>query len=224
MLFIQQVRGIFATRNKRLRQLRIAVKAELARVARATLHPIDRQANGHADRLANAALDRRATELECGVHTDGHGCTSTSTTAPEPAAAPPPATPPVAVGADVPPSPADDDYMGDIDDGEVYAAMSVGPDAVPQRRSRLRLRKLDEDETEAAGKLVERLAAKLAAKITDASGWEEAEGYITALPYALYDELQPYSQSQHYAPPRSQCQPAATRRQDKHSARPHGQQ
>uniref|UniRef100_A0AAV1VNY4 RNase H type-1 domain-containing protein n=1 Tax=Peronospora matthiolae TaxID=2874970 RepID=A0AAV1VNY4_9STRA len=182
-LVIQQVRGIFATRNKRLRQLRIAVKAELARMERATLHPIDRQANGHADRLANAALDRRTTTLE---------------------SAPPPATPHVAVGTDVPPSPADDDDMGDIDDGEVYAAMRVGPDAVPQRRSRLRLRQLDEDEQEAAGKLVERLAARLAAKITDADDWEEAEGYITALPYALYDQLQPYSQTQHPAQPHSQ--------------------
>ena len=89
------------------------------------------------------------------------------------------------MGADVPPSPADDDDMGDIDDGEVYAAMSVGPDAVPQRRSRLRLRKMDDEEQEAAGRVVERLAAKLAAKITDAGDWEEAEGYITALPYAL---------------------------------------
>uniref|UniRef100_A0AAV1VP33 Reverse transcriptase n=1 Tax=Peronospora matthiolae TaxID=2874970 RepID=A0AAV1VP33_9STRA len=203
-LVIQQVRGIFATRNKRLRQLRIAVKAELARMERATLHPIDRQANGHVDRLANAALDRRTTTLECGVHTDGHGCTSTSTTAPAPAAAPPPATPHVAVGTEDPPSPADDDDMGDIDDGEVYAAISVGPDAVPPRRSRLRLRQLNEDEGEAAGKLVERLAARLAAKITDADDWEEAEGYITALPYALYDQLQPYSQTQHPAQPHSQ--------------------
>uniref|UniRef100_A0AAV1T4T1 Reverse transcriptase domain-containing protein n=1 Tax=Peronospora matthiolae TaxID=2874970 RepID=A0AAV1T4T1_9STRA len=94
--------------------------------------------------------------------------------------------------------------MGDIDDGEVYAAMSVGPDAVPHRRSRLRLRQLNEDEEEAAGKLVERLAARLAAKITDADDWEEAEGYITALPYALYDQLQPYSQTQHPAQPHSQ--------------------
>uniref|UniRef100_A0AAV1VBN6 Reverse transcriptase domain-containing protein n=1 Tax=Peronospora matthiolae TaxID=2874970 RepID=A0AAV1VBN6_9STRA len=117
---------------------------------------------------------------------------------------PPPATPHVAVDTDVPPSPADDDDMGDIDDGEVYAAMRVGPDAVPQRRSRLRLRQLDEDEEEAAGKLVERLAARLAAKITDADDWEEAEGYITALPYALYDQLQPYSQTQHPAQPHSQ--------------------
>uniref|UniRef100_A0AAV1V952 Uncharacterized protein n=1 Tax=Peronospora matthiolae TaxID=2874970 RepID=A0AAV1V952_9STRA len=83
--------------------------------------------------------------------------------------------------------------MGDNDDGEVYAAMRVGPDAVPQRRSRLRLRALDEDEQEAAFRLVERLAAKLAAKITDTDNWEEAEGYITALPYALNVQLQPYS-------------------------------
>ena len=88
---------------------------------RAKLHTIDRLANGNL-------------VLECRVHTDGHGCTSTSTTAPASAAAPPPATPHVPVGTDVPPSPADDDEMGDIDDGEVYAAMSVGPDAVPQCR------------------------------------------------------------------------------------------
>uniref|UniRef100_A0AAV1TZ17 Uncharacterized protein n=1 Tax=Peronospora matthiolae TaxID=2874970 RepID=A0AAV1TZ17_9STRA len=47
-----------------------------------------------------------------------------------------------------------DDDMGDIDDGEV----------------------LDEDEQEAALRLVERLAAKLAANITDAAEWEEKEG------------------------------------------------
>uniref|UniRef100_A0AAV1VAT4 RNase H type-1 domain-containing protein n=1 Tax=Peronospora matthiolae TaxID=2874970 RepID=A0AAV1VAT4_9STRA len=87
-LVIQMVRGIFVSRNKRLSHLRLAVKAELARTERATLHPIDRQANGHADCLANATLDRLVTELECGVYIDGHGCTSTSTTAPESAAAP----------------------------------------------------------------------------------------------------------------------------------------
>ena len=51
---------------------------------------------------------------------------------------------------------------------------------------------------------MERLAAKLAAKITDADDWEEAEGYITALPYALYDQLQSYSQAQHTSQPRPQ--------------------
>ncbi|CAI5734366.1 unnamed protein product [Peronospora destructor] len=162
-----------------------------------------RQANGHADRLATAALDRCATKLECGVHTDGTGCTSTSMLDPIPAATPPPAPPLVSAGNDVPPSPAEDDDMGDIDDGEVYAAMNVGPDAVPQRRSRLRLRALGDNAQEAASKVVERLAATLAAKATDASDWEEAEGYITALPNALYDKLQPYSQDRHHAPPRA---------------------
>uniref|UniRef100_A0AAV1TYQ2 RNase H type-1 domain-containing protein n=1 Tax=Peronospora matthiolae TaxID=2874970 RepID=A0AAV1TYQ2_9STRA len=147
MLFIQQVRGIFATRKKSLRQLRVAVKAKLARAEWATLHPIDRQANGHTDRLTNAALDRRRTERECGSHTVVQGCTSTSTTARAPADAPPPATPHVAVGTYVPFSRAVDDDMGYIDDGEV----------------------LDGDEHEAAFKLVQRLAAKLAAKITDAA-------------------------------------------------------
>uniref|UniRef100_A0AAV1T8A0 Uncharacterized protein n=1 Tax=Peronospora matthiolae TaxID=2874970 RepID=A0AAV1T8A0_9STRA len=128
--------------------------AKQARIKRATLHPIDRKENGHAERLASAALDRRTTTLECGVHTDGQGCTSTSTTTQAPADAPPPATPHVAVGTDVPFSRAVDDDMGDIDDGEV----------------------LDEDEQEAALRLVERLAAKLAANITDAAEWEEKEG------------------------------------------------
>uniref|UniRef100_A0AAV1TA37 RNase H type-1 domain-containing protein n=1 Tax=Peronospora matthiolae TaxID=2874970 RepID=A0AAV1TA37_9STRA len=135
MLVIQQVRGIFVARKKRLWQLRVAVKAKLARVERATLHPNDRQANGHAECLAYAALDRRRTELECGLHTGEQGCTSTSTTTQAPADAPPPATPHVAVGTDVPFSRAVDDDMGDIDDGEVYVAMSVGPGVMPQSRS-----------------------------------------------------------------------------------------
>ncbi|KAG3112649.1 hypothetical protein PI126_g24780, partial [Phytophthora idaei] len=74
------------------------------------------------------------------------------------------------------------DDHGDVDDGEVYAAMRIGPDAAPQRRPRLRLRKLTDEEYEEAGAMVERLAATLAAKIEDATDWETAEGYITALP------------------------------------------
>uniref|UniRef100_A0AAV1V5E9 RNase H type-1 domain-containing protein n=1 Tax=Peronospora matthiolae TaxID=2874970 RepID=A0AAV1V5E9_9STRA len=90
---IQRVLGIFTTRNKRLRQLQIAVKVELARFQHAKLRHIDRQAKGRADRLANATLDRCRTEVKCGVHIDGQVCTSTSTMVPAPAAAPPPATP-----------------------------------------------------------------------------------------------------------------------------------
>ncbi|OWY94090.1 reverse transcriptase, partial [Phytophthora megakarya] len=44
--------------------------------------------------------------------------------------------------------------------------------------------------------MVERFGASLASKISDASDWETAEGYITALPHLLYDKLQPYSQAQ----------------------------
>uniref|UniRef100_A0AAV1TX77 RNase H type-1 domain-containing protein n=1 Tax=Peronospora matthiolae TaxID=2874970 RepID=A0AAV1TX77_9STRA len=96
-LVIQRVLGIFATRNNRIQKLQIAAKSELARLQHVTLRHIDRQENGHADRLANAALDRCRTEVKNGVHTDGKVYTSTSTMVPAPAAAPtaapPPATP-----------------------------------------------------------------------------------------------------------------------------------
>ena len=185
-LVIQQVRGIFATRSQRLRPLKTAVKAELARMVRVSLHHIDRQANGHADRLANAALDRGATQLVCGVHLAGHdeACTCVTTPASTAPALVQPVTRPMPRVAEVVASSEDDD-MGDIDDGEVYAAMRVGPAAVPQRRSRLRLRKLDDAGHEAARDVVERLATTLAAKITDACDWDTAEGYITALPISF---------------------------------------
>ena len=70
----------------------------------------------------------------------------------------------------------------DIDDSEVYAAMSVGPNAAPQRRYRLRLRKLDKDERGAAGKLVERMDARLLAEITDVDEWE---GFITQILFTI---------------------------------------
>ena len=68
ILVIRQVRGIFATRSTRLRRLRNGVKAEIARLDCVTLHHVDRQANGHADRLANQALDRRRSLMDCEVH------------------------------------------------------------------------------------------------------------------------------------------------------------
>jgi len=77
-LIVQQVRGIFAAHSTRLRVLRNHVKAELARAESFSLHHIDRQANAHADRLANRGLDLRRTVLECGVHADGAGCTDTA--------------------------------------------------------------------------------------------------------------------------------------------------
>uniref|UniRef100_H3H9A0 RNase H type-1 domain-containing protein n=1 Tax=Phytophthora ramorum TaxID=164328 RepID=H3H9A0_PHYRM len=205
-LVIQQVRGIFATRSTRLRGLRKSVKAEMARMEHVTLHHIDRQANGHADRLANAALDRRKTKLECGLHPDGQGCSSTAATTVVPSVAPdrPPSP---AAAAPTPSAEPDETEQGDIDDGEVYAAMCIGPDSVPERRPRLRLRQLSETEEEEAGVIVERLAATLAGKITDASDWATAEGYITALPYTLYDKLQPFAQHRHQPRPQHRQQP-----------------
>ncbi|KAI9919785.1 hypothetical protein PsorP6_017430 [Peronosclerospora sorghi] len=66
--------------------------------------------------------------------------------------------------------------MEDIDDGEVYAAMRIGPDAVPQPLHRLRLRKPTDAEDEAARTLVERIRNSLADKIADAEDWETVEG------------------------------------------------
>ncbi|KAE8881490.1 hypothetical protein PF003_g34466 [Phytophthora fragariae] len=206
-LVIQQVRGIFATRSASLRCLRDQVKLELARVGSFSLHHIDRQANAHADRLANRALDLQRTVSECGTHTDGAGCTRTATadTTSSPDQQPPraPLPPPT---ADIEMEDPDDDDLADTDDGEVYATMRVGPGATPQRRPRLRLRKLSDDEDEAARAMVERLGASLAAKITDAGDWDTAEGYITALPHLLYDKLQPYTQAQRRSEPRAQRQ------------------
>uniref|UniRef100_H3H6I1 Reverse transcriptase n=1 Tax=Phytophthora ramorum TaxID=164328 RepID=H3H6I1_PHYRM len=205
-LVIQQVRGIFATRSTRLRGLRKSVKAEMARMEHVTLHHIDRQANGHADRLANAALDRRKTKLECGLHPDGQGCSSTAATTAVPSVVPdrPPSS---TAAAPTPSAEPDETEQGDIDDGEVYAAMCIGPDSIPERRPRLRLRQLSETEEEEAGAIVERLAATLAGKITDASDWATAEGYITALPYTLYDKLQPFAQHRHQPRPQHRQQP-----------------
>ncbi|KAE9351052.1 hypothetical protein PR003_g5055, partial [Phytophthora rubi] len=217
-LVIQQVRGIFATRSTTLRRLRDQVKSELARVGSFSLHHIDRQANAHADRLANRALDLQRTVLECGTHTDGAGCTRTATadTTSSPDQQPPraPLPPPT---ADIAMEDPDDDDLAepaDIDDGEVYAAMRVGPGATPQRRPRLQLRKLSDGEDEAARALVERLGASLAAKITDACDWDTAEGYITALPHLLYDKLQPYTQTQRRSEPGAQRQQHPRRQRD----------
>eukprot|EP00644_Phytophthora_capsici_P010246 jgi/Phyca11/123612/e_gw1.51.48.1 len=56
-LVLRQVKGIYGAKSTRLRRLRDAVRAELARVGQFSLHHIDRQDNAHADRLANRALD-----------------------------------------------------------------------------------------------------------------------------------------------------------------------
>ncbi|GMF42717.1 unnamed protein product [Phytophthora fragariaefolia] len=87
----------------------------------------------------------------------------------------------------------DTEWPADIDDGVVNLPLLIGPDTIPNRRRRLRLRERKEDEEEAACAAIERLGATLAAKITDAADWDTVEGYITALPYLVYEHLQPYT-------------------------------
>ncbi|KAE9232618.1 hypothetical protein PF002_g12318 [Phytophthora fragariae] len=192
LLVIRQVKGLYATKSTRLRKLRNAVRHELARVGQHSLHHIDRQGNAFADRLANRALDTKSDKIECKEHPVAGACTTLM----GPPSTDPPATPPPApVDAEMMDADSDSEPRADIDDGEIYAPMRLEPGVIPARRPRLRLRQLTDDEMEAAGEVVERLSAALSAKITNASDWETAEGYITALPYLLYDELQPYTQS-----------------------------
>eukprot|EP00644_Phytophthora_capsici_P010228 jgi/Phyca11/19680/fgenesh1_pg.PHYCAscaffold_51_\ len=134
----------------------------------------------------------KSTLVECATHPGRNACTTTLTTS---AAAESPASPPPVGARDTPMADAGEERLADVDDGEVYAAMRLGPGEVPERRPRLRLRQLSDEELEAASEMVERLGAALSAKITDAEDWASAEGYITALPYMLYDKLQSYSQA-----------------------------
>ncbi|KAE9108429.1 hypothetical protein PF010_g11908 [Phytophthora fragariae] len=187
LLVIRQVKGLYATKSTRLRKLRNGVRHELARVGQHSLHHIDRQGNAFADRLANRALDMKSDKIECKEHPVAGACTTLM--------GPPSTDPPAQVDAEMVDADSDSEPRADIDDGEMYAPMRLEPGVIPARRPRLRLRQLTDDEMEAAGEVVERLSAALSAKITNASDWETAEGYITALPYLLYDELQPYTQS-----------------------------
>jgi len=70
-LVLSQVRGTFACANKRLRGLRNRVRAALRRFECTRLVHIDRQANAHADRLANRALDTKRTKTQCAQHCEG---------------------------------------------------------------------------------------------------------------------------------------------------------
>ncbi|KAE9268643.1 hypothetical protein PF008_g31072, partial [Phytophthora fragariae] len=74
LLVIRQVKGIYGAKSTRLRGLRNAVRTELARAGNFSLHHIDRQDNGHADRLANRALDQKNTLVECATHPGRNAC------------------------------------------------------------------------------------------------------------------------------------------------------
>ncbi|KAE9265324.1 hypothetical protein PR003_g32492, partial [Phytophthora rubi] len=175
-----------------------------------SLHHIDRQDNGHADRLANRALDQKNTLVECATHPGRNACTTSTAPRPETAAGPP--APPPPTPADITIAGAEDhERQADIDDGEVYAPVRLEPGVVPARRPRLRIRHMDEEEFEEAGTVVDRLGSALTAKIDGAEDWETAEGYITALPHLLYEKLQPYTQARGQARSRPPAPAADTR-------------
>ncbi|GMF38881.1 unnamed protein product [Phytophthora lilii] len=204
-LVIAQVKGTFACRNARLRQLRNRVRHALRSVAKYKLRHIDRKANAHADHLANRALDRRSSSSECGPHGSSmEQCCGAPT--PTPAHGP---TPPAAAA----PSPSDDaaqeeaagdddaaaeamDVEAEIaarDAGEAFPVLPIGPGSAPARQPRLRLRQLSDEERDEAADALQELADVMASKIADADSWATGEGYISAIPERIREVLQPYA-------------------------------
>ncbi|KAG3048504.1 hypothetical protein PC122_g23817 [Phytophthora cactorum] len=225
-LVVAQVKGTFACRNARLRQLRNRVRHALRSVPTHTLRHIDRKANAHADRLANRALDQRRTSSECGPHrTCLENCYVVSTA--------PPAAPPrshsndATQDADADASGDTDEAMADIeaeiaarDEGETFPVLPIGPGSAPARQPRLRLRQLNEEELDAAAEALQALADAMASKISDADSWTTGEGYISAIPERIREALQPYAtQPPQPGRPRQQRQrrpPRVTRTQREH--------
>uniref|UniRef100_A0AAV1V4B8 Reverse transcriptase n=1 Tax=Peronospora matthiolae TaxID=2874970 RepID=A0AAV1V4B8_9STRA len=199
-LVLAQVRGSFTCSNRRLRRLRGRIRCELGRLDWYQLSHIDRQANAHADRLANRALDLHRTALECGPHSDDLSACFT------PVSSPPSSPSPAGPVTDGPP---DADTDGSVDDeamdveaeiaardgGEVFPTILIGPGSTPARQPRLRLRHLSEEEQDIAAAAVQHFADVMASKITDADSWISGEGYILAIPDRLREVLLPFSVS-----------------------------
>ncbi|OWZ04136.1 reverse transcriptase [Phytophthora megakarya] len=225
-LVVAQVRGAFACRNQRLRQLRNRVRHALRSVTKFTLQHVDRKANAHADRLANRALDMKRTLVECGRH---HGsmdlCWHPSTTAPtqNEMAAPLLRFPAAASGHHSEVSLLHDDEEADIaarDNGEVFPTLPIGPGSAPARQPRLRLRLRTEDDHETAAVALQAMAEELACKIVDADSWTSGDGYISAIPGRIREVLRPYTTDppQHQSSLQQQRQrpPRVTRNQREH--------
>ncbi|CAH0489596.1 unnamed protein product [Peronospora farinosa] len=199
-LVLSQVRGSFGCVNRKLRRLRNRVRSELRTLNWYRLKHIDRNANSHADRLANRALDRKRTSTECGQHAaPTNACYVPSAhTAP---ASPP--TPPHTVSADTTMSANEDivdEAMADIeaeiaarDGGEAFPTLPIGPGSAPARQPRLRLRQLADDEHDAAAAALQTFAESMASRIADADSWATGEGYIGAIPDRIRELLLPYA-------------------------------
>ncbi|KAF1325661.1 reverse transcriptase, partial [Globisporangium splendens] len=210
-LVLSQVRGTFACANKRLRGLRNRVRAALRRIECTRLVHIDRQANAHADRLANRALDTKRTKTQCAQHCEGdercyHPERPLASRSERPA--------PEQQRSDHGDS-AHDHADNDVDmeadeadaataarnEGELFPAMPLSADAFPARQPRLRLRQLSDEEFDAAAAAVEQMAQIWACRIDDAPDWDTGEGYIQALPTQLRAALQQYSVPPPVQPP-----------------------
>ncbi|OWY99629.1 reverse transcriptase [Phytophthora megakarya] len=195
-LVVAQVKGSFACRNQRLRQLRNRVRHVLRSLPSHTLRHIDRKANAHADRLANRALDLKRTVAECSEHQAAME-TCVQQTLPErlqrEQLSPD-------VRAPRAPAPLDDDNDEEIaaeiaarDGGETFPTLPIGPGSAPARQPRLRLRLRTDEEQDAAAAALQTMAEELACKVVDAESWASGEGYISAIPDRIRAVLQPYS-------------------------------
>ncbi|OWZ00696.1 reverse transcriptase, partial [Phytophthora megakarya] len=194
-LVVAQVKGSYACRNQRLRQLRNRVRHALRSIPAHTLRHIDRKANAHADRLANRALDLQRTVTECGEH-QGTMDNCFQPVLPEQEGPHPVARAPSSVAAPAGTSDEDEDIVAEIaarDGGEIFPTLPLGPDSAPARHPRLRLRQLHDSEHDAASTALQAFAETMAAKIVDADSWESGEGYIGAIPDGVREVLRPYS-------------------------------
>ncbi|KAF1331622.1 reverse transcriptase, partial [Globisporangium splendens] len=230
-LVLAQLRGEFGCNNPRLRKLRKKAKDLLRRLAQYQLKHIDRFANQHADRLANQGLNTRRTNIVCATHgTNSTECCSPASfiTAVSPPRAPSPTEPMEDIDPDLDQAAANHE-MEDLDaeadatlhtDGEVFPTFNIGPDYVPARRRRLRLRQLTESEDEMASVAVTKIANTFADRIADTDTWEAGEGIISALTPQLYTALVPFCTRQRSPPRPPQDQQHQQRRPPRVSSEP----
>uniref|UniRef100_A0AAV1VP44 Reverse transcriptase domain-containing protein n=1 Tax=Peronospora matthiolae TaxID=2874970 RepID=A0AAV1VP44_9STRA len=168
-LELAQVRGSFGCTNRRLRRLRGQVRTTLGCLEWNQLRHIDRQANAHADRLANRALDVRRTAVECGPHSGN--ISSCFTPAPVPSVAPAPILPAATAG-----------------DSAVAVVLADPASLAIEAEIAAR-----DGEHDSAASVVQRFAEVLVSKTLDADSWVTSEGYISAIPDRLREVLLPYS-------------------------------
>ncbi|KAG6614361.1 reverse transcriptase [Phytophthora cinnamomi] len=216
-LVIAQVKGEFPCSNTRLRGYRNRIRRGRTAVGRTTLVHIDRMNNQVTDRLTNRALERHCSRFECADY-------GTRTTACPTTAQPPPTattsqsqTAPSAPTPQSPQLPRQDHSLPDapVDAAEGFPVIATGPDAVPEARPRLRLRKLTEGETTKATKQMELLARRLQTRLREAPSSAEDEGLLCTIAPAIYDALLPFALPARYRErrprsPRSRSEPSST--------------